>query len=101
MPVRFRQNYHLVRYFPSSEKDRGDSYLFLQANDYDLYTGSKLDFSGDGVFSYTLGDIDWTEEGDAVFAQRPPLLRNRQIRAGEGGQMLSHLLLAKGGAGPL
>ncbi len=59
-----RQNYHLVRYFPSSEKDRGDSYLFLQANDYDLYTGSKLDFSGDGVFSYTLGDIDWTEEGD-------------------------------------
>ncbi len=59
-----RQNYHLVRYFPSSEKDRGDSYLFMQANDYDLYTCSKLDFSGDGSFSYTLGDIDWTEEGD-------------------------------------
>lgn len=59
-----RQNYHLVRYFPSSEKDRGDSYLLMQANPYDLYTGCKLEFQDDGTFSYTLGDVDWKDEGD-------------------------------------
>ena len=59
-----RQNYHLVKYFPASEKDRGDSYLLMQANPYDLYAGCKLDFQEDGVFSYTLGEMDWTDQGD-------------------------------------
>lgn len=59
-----RQNYHLVKYFPSSEKDHGDSYLLMQANPYDLYTTCRLEFQEDGSFSCTSGEISWTDQGD-------------------------------------
>lgn len=59
-----RRNYHLVKYFPGSEKDHGDSYLLMQANPYDLYTECKLNFQEDGSFSCTAGQIRWTDQGD-------------------------------------
>lgn len=59
-----RRNYHLVKYFPSSEKDHGDSYLLMQANPYDLYTECRLEFREDGSFSHSAGAIDWSDQGD-------------------------------------
>ncbi len=59
-----RRNYHLVRYFPASEKDRGDSYLLMQANPYDLYAESKLAFQQDGSLSCTGEKLRWTDRGD-------------------------------------
>lgn len=59
-----RRNYHLVRYFPASEKDHGDSYLLMQANPYDLFTECRLEFREDGGFSCSTGEIAWTDQGD-------------------------------------
>lgn len=59
-----RRNYHLVRYFPASEKDHGDSYLLMQANPYDLYAEYRLAFRDDGGFSCEAGEISWTDQGD-------------------------------------
>lgn len=59
-----RRNYHLVKYFPGSEKDHGDSYLLMQANPYDLYTECGLEFREDGSFSCPTGEIGWTDQGD-------------------------------------
>lgn len=85
-----RRNYHLVRYFPSSEKDRGDSYLLMQANLYDLYTECRLEFQEDGSFSCMTGEIDWTDQGDENAwvligtLNRPVLAENVTVIAPDG-----------------